>query len=512
MDMPKPSLRAALAAAFLSACILITSASGALAAKPIGAFTTKGAWTFHSAPRLHPPKLTASTRAGKLAPGYLILTNFRDLGPQGPMVGQSGPMIVDNRLQPVWFAPVPINNLAMNLTVQTYNGQPALSWWQGVISPHGATISGKDVVVGPDYRTIATLKGSGGWVISPHEMVISGHNAWVTAYKQVPMDLTAEHGSAHGILLDSAIQEYDLQTGALLYTWDASGHIPPAQSETTPGPANFPWDAYHVNSIQLLSDGTLLVAMRNTSAVYLIDPTTGAIRWTLGGLASNFTFGPHAAFSFEHDARLSVDGQTLTVFDDECCGMKGTMFVAQNGPARGLVLRLDMSAHTATLVAQFERGKKFVVSFLGSMQQLPGGRALVGWGSRPYFTEFGATGKVLLDAVFPSPDVSYRAGVANWVGTPAAPPSGAVRTVSRKSVVYASWDGATLVARWRVLAGNSSRHLAAVASVRKHGFETSITLRKRYKRYKVQALDSKGHLLGTSPAFPGGKRPSLPFY
>ncbi len=520
MDMLKLPRRAALAAASLLVCIAAAFLPGAAAAKPIGAFTTKGAWSFYSAPALHPPKLSNVGRPvrGKLARGYVILANFKNIGFAGPMVGQSGPMILDSHLQPVWFNPVPANNLAMNLEVQSYNGQPALSWWQGVISKTGVTVSGQDVVVGQDYRTLATLKGDtkNGWVISPHEMVISGHNAWVTAYRNVPKDLTAEHGSATGVLLDSAIQEYDLQTGALLYTWDALDRIPLTQSKLRPGApgtlaAKLPWDAYHVNSIQLMPDGTsFLVSMRNTWGVYLVDMATKNIVWTLGGSGSNFRFGPHAAFSWQHDARLSSAG-VLTMFDDACCGFKGTGLAPPNGPSRGLVLRLDATAHTATRVAQFERGKNFAAAFLGSMQPLPGGNAFVGWGSQPYFTEFSASGKVLLDALFPTPDQSYRAYLKSWIGKPSFPPAGAVRTLRGRTTVYASWDGATLVTRWRLLAGTSSKHLVPVASARRSGFESAITLVKSYKAYKVQALDRAGHVLGTSAVFPR-KKVSRPFY
>ena len=86
----------------------------------------------------------------------------------------------DARLQPVWFNPIGVNALAANLRVQSYNGKPVLSWWQGTVSPAGVTTSGEDVVVDQHYRHVATLKGAGGWVISQHEMVISGANAWVT--------------------------------------------------------------------------------------------------------------------------------------------------------------------------------------------------------------------------------------------------------------------------------------------------------------------------------------------
>ena len=35
-----------------------------------------------------------------------------------PLVGQSGPLILDSHLQPVWFRPVPINEVAGNLSLQ----------------------------------------------------------------------------------------------------------------------------------------------------------------------------------------------------------------------------------------------------------------------------------------------------------------------------------------------------------------------------------------------------------
>jgi hypothetical protein len=68
--------------------------------------------------------------------------------------------------------------------------------------------------------------------------------------------------------------------------------------------------------------------------------------------------------------------------------------------------------------------------------------------------------------------------------------------------VYASWDGDTQVVRWRVLAGSSATSLKAVATKNKTGFETTIPLTSSFKVYKVQALDARGHVLGTSGSFP----------
>jgi hypothetical protein len=65
--------------------------------------------------------------------------------------------------------------------------------------------------------------------------------------------------------------------------------------------------------------------------------------------------------------------------------------------------------------------------------------------------------------------------------------------------VYASWNGATRVASWRVLAGSGEGGLSAVAA--KSGFETAIAAPAGFTTFSVQALDSGGGVIGTSSAF-----------
>ena len=508
--MSKLRLPAAIAVAV---CALMLSAAAAQAA-PIGAYTTKGAWKFVSAPNLHPPifGFTQKTQFSKLAPGYFMTAVFKNLAANQPLTGQSGPLILDHNLQPVWFNPIGTNALASNLQVQRYNGKPALSWWQGVVNASGVTTSGEDVVVDQHYRHVATLKGTGGWVISQHEMLISGQNAWVTAYKNVPMNLTPYGGSANGVVLDSAVQEYSLQTGQLLYTWDAlnpggTPNVPLSQSKQKAFPG-VPWDAYHLNGVQLTGGETFLVSLRNTWSAYLVNRLTNGIEWTLSGnpAVSSFKLPANAEFEWQHDVALH-NGNVVSVFDDACCGYdsitsKSVKFGKPSGPSRGLVIKLNLTDHTGSFVAQYVRAKNFNAYFLGNAQLLPNGDVSLGWGSTPFFSEDSSKGKVLLDAFWPVPDVNYRTYVENWVGIPYFPPSGAVRNNGGKATVYASWDGDTQVVGWRVLAGNSAQSLKTVATRAKSGFETSIPLSSSYKAYKVQALGPKGKVLGTSQAFP----------
>lgn len=593
LPRPRSSLggaprRLALVIAAVLAIFVATTVAFAGSHSPlIGAYTKRGAYAFVSAPALHPPKIVVTTAdaagatataapvttttagptaaaaattspgattGADFAPGYVFVTNFFNLN-EPPLVGQSGPLILDDRLQPVWFKPVPESVAAANLSLQTYEGKPALAWWQGVVTNTGATESGEDVVVDQHYRTVARLHGADGWKITLHELVIDGHDAWVTANKDIPMDLSRYGGAYNGALTDVAVQKYDLRTGRLLYNWDALDHIPPSDSYATVPTNGFPWDAYHVNSISLAGAGGFLVSMRNTWAAYMVDGA-GQVDWTLGGRRSSFKLGAGAAFQWQHDVVLQP-GSTVSLFDDHCCQLTGGgTSVPATAPSRGLILRLDQQDHTATLVAQYRGDGHFETEYMGDTQPLPGGAAMVGWGSEPSFALYNRSGQTLLEGRFPGSDLSYRATVEPWVGLPLDPPVGAARRSDDGGVtVYASWNGATRLAAWRILATSatgvvdatggatdvtgatdaaggggasgaagagsaagpleaagaanaagpgSGRLRVVVARARKSGFETAIPVGGAYRSFQAQALDARGRVIGTSSVFSAG--------
>jgi EmrB/QacA subfamily drug resistance transporter len=496
--------RLAPAIAVVLACFVgLTVAFAGSHGAPIGAYTTRGAYSFVTAPSLHPPKIRSVKRApsGELAPGYIFTANFYDLN-EPPIVGQSGPLILDRSLQPVWFQPVPVKVVAANLSLQTYEGKPALAWWQGRVTNTGATETGEDVVVNQHYQPVARLRAQDGWVLTLHELVISGEDAWVTANKNIPMDLSKYGGAYNGALIDSAVQEYNLKTGRLLRSWDALDHIPLSESQASLPTNGFPWDAYHVNSIELAGNGAFLVSMRDTWAAYLVDIDTGAIEWTLGGRSSSFKLGRGAAFQWQHDVRLGPDS-TVTLFDDHCCQLTGGgTYVSATGPSRGLVLKLDQQAHTATLTSQYSLGNDFDAQYMGDTQPLPNGNVFVGWGSEPYFSEYSRSGKLLFEGELPGPNLTYRATLQQWVGLPLSSPVGAARQAEDgKTTVYASWNGATQVVSWRVLAGPADGRLAVVAASAKSGFETAIPVSQSNQRFQLQALAASGRVIGASRPF-----------
>jgi hypothetical protein len=67
--------------------------------------------------------------------------------------------------------------------------------------------------------------------------------------------------------------------------------------------------------------------------------------------------------------------------------------------------------------------------------------------------------------------------------------------------VYASWNGDTRASSWKVLAGSGGGAMGAVATKPKSGFETAIPVGQGYKRFKVEALDAGGRVIGSSGEF-----------
>jgi hypothetical protein len=175
--------------------------------------------------------------------------------------------------------------------------------------------------------------------------------------------------------------------------------------------------------------------------------------------------------------------------------------------SRAIVLAIDPQAKTDTLLADYEHSSpKLSSSSQGSVQTLANGDTFVGWGAEPYFSEFGAGGQLLYDAHWHGSYQSYRAYRFPWTGTPATPPAIAIAGAAKTRgpvTVYASWNGATEVASWRVLAGPSPARLTPVASAAKDGFETSIATPAAEPYVAAQALNGAGAVLGNSPAIKG---------
>jgi Arylsulfotransferase (ASST) len=452
---------------------------------------------FNSAPSLNAPSIQVTTGAGGSSPaGDIFLAPY-----SGP--GGDGPMIVDETGRLVWFDPLPSGVYATNLQLQAYNGKPVLTWWQGHIPKQGFG-EGEEMVADSTYKTIARVRAGNGLKADLHDFHIEPNGtALTTAFDPIHCNLTAVHGPRDSAANDSVFQEIDLRTQLVRREWTSLDHVALSESYSNPYGANaeWPYDYFHANSLDPEPSGVMLISARNTWALYEVNEQTGEILAREGGRHPTVKMESGTPTAFQHDATLLPNG-LVTVFDNG-----GVPMV--HPQSRGILVALNRQTGTETLVAQFLHPAALKAGSQGNVQALPGGNLFIGWGAEPWFSEFTASGTLLFDARMPAKDESYRTYRFPWTGTPSGAPSIAASapSASAPTTVYASWNGATTIASWRVLAGPAAPSakvgLFPVASAPASGFETAIPTPGPEAYVQVQALNAAGAVLGTSAAVKG---------
>lgn len=449
---------------------------------------------FHSRPDLRPPTVAARSADGSEAlatadPGYLFL------GP-GPVSlkgsQQFGPLIVDGAGRPVWFRPLAPGLQVTNFARWHYRGEPVLVWWEGKIEQTGYG-QGEVVVLNRGYREIARVRAASGRSVDLHALTVTPQGTVLfTCYPEtVPMDLSSIGGPRNSQVRESVIQEVDIATGRLVFEWRSLQHVPVSASLE---PMGEPYDYLHVNSVQQLPDGNLLISARHAWAVYKLERRTGKVIWTLGGKQNQFHMGPGTEFSWQHDARQESD-HVLTLFDN---GTNGPIKTERQ--SRGIALEVEEARRKVTLGQAYVSSHKLVAGAMGSVQILSSGRVMVGWGVASYTSQFASTGELLSEFALPTGMYSYRGLWLPWEGAPHHRPRVTANRDRQRgtSTLYASWNGATRVTGWQVEAGPSHDQLRPLGIAASHGFETVIPLQPSHRYAAVTALDRFGRRLKRS--------------
>lgn len=462
-------------------------------------------------PDLTPPGVSVRTSedfgASDLAPRYIFCAPKSPAlaNPEGSGAGTApfppgatpGLMILDTTGELVWFKPLPAaNEVPFNFRVQEYNGQPVLTWFEGTV--HGGHATGGQYTLADDtYQEFAQISATG-YPCDLHEFLLTPEGtALHTAYE-------TRHVSSSKTLIVGHAQEVDVATNELLYDWASYPAVSPDLSYTPTAS-----DYFHINSIDLWPgpERNLLISARNMGAVYLVERETGGVLWQLGGKQGDFVMGPAAPFFFQHDARALADGSGVSLFDDasQPCPEKY---------ASGKVINVDQRTLVATLRHRyFHTDAEFDTPSQGNCQLLDDGGHVVGWGYRPFFSVYGASGSALtaplmLDGRFPDGASSYRTFLFPWSGRP---PLSEFRLVVRRAAgsgnftAWVSWNGATEVSAWLLRAGRSSAALETVATAKREGFETAIDFTHVGARvFEIHALRGSGEVLGRSRTVDAG--------
>lgn len=335
--------------------------------------------------------VVAST--ARAAAGDLFLTDMDDADP--------APLIADPSGTTLWAAGG--QKSYAHCRLQTYRGQPVITWWESPTTGLSAYAAGRDIVTDLDHHVIATIALHDGVSPDEHEFFLTPSNtALIVSYVSTPMDLSALGGATDGSVLNGIFEEIDVATGQVLHHWESLDHVGLDESYAdVPTGADEPYDYFHINSVKPTPDGEFLVSARHTWGIDKINPAGGGIRWRFGGKKTDFAIAHDARFAWQHDAQFE-DATTLRMFDN---GTDGTVTVTPQSQI--LWFRLDELATTTTLIRRFTHPEKVSAQAMGNARRLDNGNVMVGWGTAQRITEFDPDGTVVFDATLPG--VTYRA-------------------------------------------------------------------------------------------------------
>lgn len=284
-----------------------------------------------------------------------------------------------------------------------------------------------------------------------------------------------------------------MRTGLVRWEWHSLDHVGASESETAAPTKPTPWDWFHLNSVDPEPNGNIFISARSTWAGYQLEGGSGKILWRLGGLKSSFEMGPGTETAWQHDGRILPTGE-VTFFDN-----------GSNPPihkqSRAVRIALDLKARKAHLRSAYTHPNPLLAVSQGSIRTLADGSTVVGYGAVPQISQYAAGGSLLFDAHLPYDMSSYRSLRFPWNGRPLSPPTvlANLNNTGEQTIVHASWNGASEVVSWRVLAGERPQTLRPRATIPASGFESSTSLPTKYAYAAVQALDSTDHVIGTSP-------------
>ncbi|MCJ1404213.1 hypothetical protein MMC11_007438 [Xylographa trunciseda] len=462
-------------------------------------------------PDLFVPKVTVhrnrlSTNDGDL----LFLTSYR--------TGRDAPLIYDLQGSLVWAGDsagrTEWHLHFHNLHTLEYRGLQHLAYSQVSLDASGLNVGG-NFVLNSNYDVVAEFQKSTNITeLDPHEFSILDNG---TKLIQGGRIRHTSNGLSwkDGLVGESVFQVVDISTRETDFEWRSLDQIPLNEScQTVPD-----LDYFHLNSVVKDSQGNYILSGFHACTVYKVNGTDGSIIWRLGGKKSDFQMldGYHLwrmhhvrirdLLSIKLTAKLrqTVSEEThlaLSIFDNAFDAVTENSLSAESSSA--IVVLLDLRAMTGQVVERYPQPQGMYGSWFGSVQFLLNGDRFVGWGGQRTFSQHSQDGELMYHAEISSdadPTWSYRAFKGPWTGRPTTRPDLFTYswTCFWNTTMYASWNGATEVARWRFYGSLSvSGVFTIVAVVAKESFETRAIAPVFASYAYVEALHRDGSVLGSS--------------
>ncbi|KAL3476949.1 ASST-domain-containing protein [Aspergillus californicus] len=489
---------------FLAVCSALLLPLGALADD------TWPYMTLETAPFL-PPQVSV-TKSGQTDPGYIFV------GPRGNQEQGTAALIYDEEANLVYQGP---QEVTANFKVQRLFNEDVITFWAGNMMTLGFGY-GTVHILDNTYREIYTVTLQDDFVspdgvvrdsyIDLHESHVTHRNTLLaTAYNVTQHDLTPIGGRADDYMLDGKFYEIDIATNEIVFSWSILDHLEDIPLEDSHqhwgadvGAQEQPYDAYHINSVELMDDG-YIISLRHFWSGYFIH-NNGTVMWRLSGVG-NFDIDDNAAFSWQHDIRIynqTEEGFLMTLFNNANTPSDSV------AATTGLEFNVDIVNHKVSTLRTLNDTDDVIHSVSQGSYQLISEETrhvFMAYGSIARVKEFDANNNEVLTVQFGDDNAvaSYRGYKCQWKATPFWKPALVVQRTGPESVqLYMSWNGATEYDNWAVYSSaySDGSDPKFEAIVQRTGFESGIELSALPSGF-IQVIARKGDIpQGTSDVMP----------
>ncbi len=345
--------------------------------------------------------------------GVIYLANMRRAGAQDaeddPTPYRPFVMSIGNDGVPTFIRPIPYL-FSFHFGRSSATGQ---RFFYQVTQPtrgRGAAFDGIYLVLNDDNRVTDGYTAANGLPTQAHDFMLLEDGGYMVLSQPVRVrSLLGLDGAPTANVVETVIQEFDA-LDRLVFEWRSWEHVrvtdTAAENElrnAPPGVVSY----IHGNGFTLDQDGNIILSARRFDELIKINRQSGRIMWRMGGTSSKnnqFTFvdDPYGGFSGQHHPQILPNGNLL-LFDNG---------VNHDPPvSRAVEYALDAENRRARLVWSYENGR--FAPAMGSVQRLPNGNTLIGWGTAPpdgsNVTEVTRDGEVVFGLSLPPDQISYRA-------------------------------------------------------------------------------------------------------
>jgi hypothetical protein len=239
----------------------------------------------------------------------------------------------------------------------------------------------KFIVMDSSFNVLDTV-GAVGYNTDFHDfLILPDGNYLVIAevIRTIDMRQLIPDGHPSAQVKSFILQKINRLTKEVMWEWDALDHYSVLDATEDIDLNSYSINPFHINSVSIANDGNLLISCRHLDEITKINIQNGNIMWRMGGSKSrrnqfrfvNDTVGNFFGFSHQHNV-IQLSNGNILLFDN------GNL--KPNPYSRAVEYQIDESNRTARKVWEFRHPENIVSTAMGSVQRLPNGNTVIGWG------------------------------------------------------------------------------------------------------------------------------------